>query len=132
MYFKILRNRCNFENLIVLPDNLSSDIQQSIIADSILVVGARYHSIVFAINNCVPFAALSYEHKMIGLLEILNKSNLKVDITSLGTEKFNMQSALKQFDEIINNAKKDVNIQEDAAAIATRCFNEFKRFLIQL
>lgn len=31
--------------------------------DIMFVNGARYHSIVFAINNGVPFIALSYELK---------------------------------------------------------------------
>jgi glycosyltransferase involved in cell wall biosynthesis len=75
VYFCKLKNMVNNDNVIVLNDTYSSDIQQKIIEKADCVVGARYHSIVFAINNSVPFISLSYEHKMTGLLELLNLIN---------------------------------------------------------
>ena len=55
------------EKVAVIDDIYSSDIQQTVISGSDFVIGARYHSIVFAINNAVPFMALNYEHKFKGL-----------------------------------------------------------------
>lgn len=55
----------------VLPDTLDSDAQQSIVAGASFVVGARYHSIVFAASAGVPFLSLTYEDKMKGLVEML-------------------------------------------------------------
>ena len=69
------------EGAFIAPDTYSSDIQQAIVRGSSFLVGARYHSVVFAINNDVPFVALSYEHKMSGLAASLGLSGQVVDIT---------------------------------------------------
>lgn len=79
---EIARNY-NSGKVAVIDDVYSSDIQQTIISKSSFIVGARYHSVVFAINNSVPFIALSYEHKMEGLLETLGLKDSMVDITKV-------------------------------------------------
>ena len=56
-------------------------MQQFIIKDADFVVGARYHSIVFAIKCRTPFFALSYEHKIVGMLELLQLSDFCTDIS---------------------------------------------------
>lgn len=66
----------------VLPEQYGSDIQQSIIAKADLLIGARYHSIVFAVNQGVPFVSLTYEHKMSGLLSMVGLSDMQIDIES--------------------------------------------------
>ena len=71
------------KNIIVIDENQSSDIQQEIIKKSCLVIGARYHSVVFAINNEIPFVSLSYEHKMKGLLEVLDMTDRMVEIQDI-------------------------------------------------
>ena len=70
VYFNTLKK--DNESVIVVPAKYDSDVQQKIIQNSSFVVGARYHTIVFAINNAVPFACLSYEHKMENMLETLD------------------------------------------------------------
>lgn len=66
------------ERIVIVNDNDSSDVQQIIISKSEFIIGARYHSIVFAINNEVQFVSLSYEHKMEGLLSILGLESRSV------------------------------------------------------
>lgn len=80
--FRMIAERMNDSRIIVTSDCYSSDIQQTIIKDAKFVVGARYHSIVFAINQNVPFIALSYEHKIAGLLETLGKTDCMIDFTN--------------------------------------------------
>ena len=70
VYFNTLKK--DNESVIVVPAKYDSDVQQKIIQNSSFVVGARYHTIVFAINNAVPFACLSYEHKIENMLETLD------------------------------------------------------------
>ena len=70
-YFEYLKDISKSNNVSVIPDNYNSNVQQRIIAGAKLVVGVRYHSIIFAINNSTPFVALSYEHKMLNTLELL-------------------------------------------------------------
>ena len=64
----------------VLGEDCSSDLQQSLVAGADCVVGARYHSVVFAINSGRPFVAFSYEHKISGLLRILGLEDRMIDL----------------------------------------------------
>lgn len=80
-YFSEIRKKClNKDRIYVLEEKYGSNVQQTIIADAKFLIGARYHSIVFAINQCTPFVSLSYEHKMSGIVEIVGKEELEVDI----------------------------------------------------
>ena len=89
------------------------------------LVGARYHSVVFAINNNVPFVALSYEHKISGLLETLGKTECMLDITfALDSEK-KTNEFLVLFKEKLNNIKSDSKVQALAKAISNKCFSYF-------
>ena len=80
-FFKDIKEELDDDRIVVLPDTLSSEYHQAVIAGSKCVVGARYHSIVFAINNCVPFVAMSYENRLVGLLQSVDKQDRLVDIT---------------------------------------------------
>ena len=85
----------------VAPETWSSDVQQAVIRGSECVVGARYHSIVFAINNAVPYVSLSYEHKMAGLCQSLDAPF--VDISTLNTlsvKKALTEVVLRPFDTL--------------------------------
>lgn len=85
-----------------LAEKYGSDLQQTIISNAEYVIGSRYHSIVFAINNDRPFVSLSYEHKMSGLLQVLDASDYMVDITDIFDDK-----------EVIDNAISLVNKRID-------------------
>lgn len=100
-FFIRLKNQSKFkDSIVVLPDTMSSDIQQTIINNCEMVIGARYHSIVFAINNERPFVALSYEHKMFGLLTILDLEHRQIDITKIGTDSFDNKEAIKRVEPL--------------------------------
>lgn len=103
-YFIKLKSKCDYKNIIVVDENQNSDIQQAIISKSKMVIGARYHSIVFAINNEIPFISLSYEHKMKGLLEKLNYSNSLIEIQDIfdkeNNDKYDL--ALKQVKQMLS------------------------------
>lgn len=78
-YFRTLKGEN--ENVLVVSTKYNSDVQQAIIRKAKFVVGARYHTIVFSINNIVPFFCLSYEHKMKNMLEVLGLDALSVEIS---------------------------------------------------
>lgn len=126
LYFKKLAQLDNTGSLCVLDESYNSDIQQSIISKSAFVIGARYHSIVFAINNKIPFVSLSYEHKLFGLLQILRSEDCQVDITKVGDESFNQKEALSTISSIIDKRayQRVINRQEEAAKIASDCFKQ--------
>ena len=82
-YFCRLAERAAGKPVVVIDEQQSSDVQQKIIAGARMVIGERYHSIVFAINNRTPFVSLSYEHKMTGLLEKLGLLDRSVDVQGI-------------------------------------------------
>jgi len=69
-YFESLAGVYDRNRVIVIPDTYDSDIQQRLISEASFVVGARCHSIIFAITSCA-FLCLSYEHKMDGCWNFL-------------------------------------------------------------
>lgn len=120
----------NDNRIVVVNDKYSSDIQQTIIAGSQLMVGARYHSVVFALNNATPFIALSYEHKISGLLETIGKTDCMIDIETALFSHEGRQTVLDQLSQKIGSAKSDVIVKSVCKKLAEDGFKEFmKRFL---
>ena len=130
-FFKELKGYFSNDNsIIVMSDQFSSDIQQTIISKACFLIGARYHSVVFALNNNTPFIALSYEHKISGLLESLGKTDCMIDIEN---SLISRDLVYKTVDEIchkIHNIKKDEYVQCKAKKTAQYCLDQFiKKFL---
>lgn len=122
-YFCELRERCPYkENVIVIPDIYNSDVQQAVIHKAVLMIGARYHSIVFAINQATPFISLSYEHKMSGLLKELGNTERMIDITKIFFNSSDMESAVQRFEMLIGELFSPVDVQSKAKNIAKACF----------
>ena len=102
-YFLKLKELSENKNIVVIDENQSSDIQQEIIKKSCLVIGARYHSVVFAINNEIPFVSLSYEHKMKGLLEVLEMTDRMVEIQDIFDGKTSVfESSLDKVEHLVS------------------------------
>lgn len=126
-YFLSLAAKYNDDNIFVVPDTFGSDIQQTIISRSEMVVGARYHSVVFSINNEVPFLALNYESKIKGLLEGLSMTENMVEISSAFVEeKEKMENEIAKKIEKLKHCKPR---RADAALIAARCLVELSNHL---
>lgn len=131
-YFKIIEKLASDENIFVIPDTYSSDIQQVIIRNSDFIVGSRYHTIVFAINNKVPFVALNYEHKISGLLENLGLSEKMVDIVGIFGSELKQKEALENFENLILTTTADEEACKKAHYIAENCFEKFiQKYMVQ-
>lgn len=124
-YFKSLLHKYHDDNVFVVPDIYGSDIQQAIIRNAGFVVGARYHSIVFAINNNVPFLALNYEHKIAGLLDALDLSKYKIDIKLALDDYVQSGSYIHEIREFLQFEYDSFNATNLAHHIASKCFNCF-------
>lgn len=123
-YFLKLKEMSGNKNIIVIDENQSSDIQQEIIKKSFLVIGARYHSVVFAINNKIPFVSLSYEHKMKGLLEVLNITDRMVEIQDIFDGKSGeFEKALDKI-ELLVSGKLEKTSAIQAREIIWNCFDK--------
>ena len=115
------------DRIVVLPETYGSDVQQSIIAKAKFMVGARYHSIVFALNNRVPFVSLAYEHKMPGLLAILGQNGRGVDIRSLGQAGFDEAACLRKIEIGLEQSQLPDTVTDHAHALAQECFQALCR-----
>ena len=125
LYFRHLKSLLNNDRIIVVHEKYGSDIQQTIISNAKLMIGARYHSVVFAINNQVPFVALSYEHKISGLLDILGLQQYMFNIEQLATEEINIEDAVAEIERIIDRSESSVEAKQKAHEIAKNCMNSF-------
>lgn len=132
-YFAYLVEKLRNDRIELIDDMYGSDIQQSIISKAEYVVGARYHSVVFAINQAVPFISLSYEHKMKGLLETLGVEDCLVDITKVFSDDNSVNTAIMNVMSKINNFHQiksiSMELQHKAKSIANNGFDKFKSFI---
>ena len=129
-YFRELRETFSRkESVVIIPDTYSSDVQQAVIRQAALMVGARYHSIVFAINQGIPFISLSYEHKMAGLLESLGETDRMIDITNIFTDKAAADQACQHFRDLACNLKSADAARAKAKGMANNCFTEFIKLI---
>lgn len=131
LFYDIRSNRPE-SKIIVVKDQYSSDIQQTIIRGADAMFGSRYHSVVFAINNNVPFTAFSYEHKIAGLLEELGLQDEMIDIKALfSSQEFN-QKVIDSFNNQISSIHRSLEAQNKAKSIAKDCFLKFKEVICSL
>ena len=129
-FFMELAERQNDSRVKVVSDEYSSDIQQTIISGASFLIGARYHSIVFALNNNVPFVSLSYEHKMSGLLKTLGKEDCMVDITNAFTSVERQNSIIMEVFDKLTYIKQDEAARENAKKISIGCVQCFRKSLL--
>src|SRR4030042_3145074 len=100
-YMKSIAATIANENIEVVPDCYDSDTQQAIVRQASLLIGARYHSIVFSINNEVPFLSLAYEHKMSDMLSMLGLSDRNFDFSN--PSQIDENALMQQIDQSLAN-----------------------------
>lgn len=123
--FRMIANQINDPRIIIISDSYNSDIQQTIIRSAQFVIGARYHSIVFAINQCVPFIALSYEHKIAGLLETLGKEDSMINFTETMFSAEAQEECLLKLYSMMPLLKNDINARNKAKQITQEGLEQF-------
>lgn len=70
----------NKELISILSPELDSDLQQGVISKLDCVIGNRYHSVIFALNNITPVICIAYEHKSVGIMEEVGLSKFTINI----------------------------------------------------
>ena len=130
-FFVEIRKREKDNRIVVIPDTYSSDIQQAVIKKAACMVGARYHSVVFAVNQGIPFVALSYEHKIKGLLEHLGKLDSMIDITKSMETEDTLKESYRQFEQCLAIAKPDENARMLAKKSAQNCMKKFLELFVR-
>lgn len=124
-YLCYLSEKFKKSKIKIIPDNYSSDIQQLLIRGASLVVGARYHTIIWAINNSRPFVSLSYEHKMSGILQELKCSQHSFNLERCVLENDSTSAYLTELDKLLSIAIAHPEAQEMALSKAKEGFNTF-------
>lgn len=130
-YFNYLKDIVKNENIIIIDEKYNSNIQQIIVKNAQFLVGARYHSIIFAVNNKVPMLSLSYEHKMTNTLEILGLSKQNLDLPTLLKQKNN--NVVKVLANLFNDKNNCFNNEKSniASDIAKDTMIQLHEFLIE-
>lgn len=129
LLFRTIAEELDDKRIIIIPDCYSSDIQQMIIKDAICLIGARYHSIVFAINQNVPFIALSYEHKIAGMLETLNYTESMIDFRETLFSIVNQEKCLAEIRRLLPLMECPTKAHYSAKQIAYNGMKELGRLL---
>lgn len=125
LFMRDIAKNFDMKKVVVIDDIYSSDIQQTVISKSAFVIGARYHSIVFAINNSVPFIALNYEHKIEGLLETLGLENCMVDIRNVFDGQDSQNVVIRKVENLLPIKPYDFQRTQYAKDIAEMGFKKF-------
>lgn len=103
-FYELLKEEFKKYNVDVLIDKISSaDDYIKTIGSSRFIIGMRYHSIVSAIKNSVPFISLSYENKMI---EVCNYSKMSGYSINLFNHNYSNKLFSKLLNNLYNNEKK--------------------------
>lgn len=122
-YFKYLKEHImDSRRIIVMNDEYSSDQQQLIISQAKCIIGARYHSVVFGLNNCTKIIALSYEHKIEGLLKMLDISDRMIDIQSLKSKNMNVDVIIGKIKNLLEKDYDTIEVKKKARQIASSSF----------
>lgn len=113
----ILNLYCN-ERAKIRDDILTVWDYDKNIASSSIVIGMRYHAIVLASKNNVPFLSLSYENKMKEVCKYTNMENYQVDLHS----KDEFERVSKILTEIKNNRDEIVkNLEKKTKSFSHIC-----------
>jgi len=74
------------ESIRVLSNKLDSDIQQAVISQMDLMIGNRYHSVIFALKSFVPTVCIAYEHKSAAVMQEVGMAECLIDIKYLSSD----------------------------------------------
>ncbi len=74
------------EHLRILPASLDSDVQQAVMQRLEIMVGNRYHSVVFALKARVPTVCIAYEHKSVGVMNEAGLGDYVLDVTTMSRD----------------------------------------------
>mgnify|MGYP003466494233 FL=1 len=130
-FCRIREESDNPERIVVLEEPYGSNIQQNIISKAKFLIGARYHSVIFSINQNCPFISLCYEHKMKGVTDMLGLED--IDILELfdGTplDDARVDKFVNRIVDMTYRITSDAKNGERANAIANEGFVALTSFL---
>lgn len=135
-YFEYLKRKSSQqEKIVIIPDHFDSDMQQLIVSKADFVISARYHSIIFAIRNTIPFTALSYEHKVESTLDLLGLKDRSINLMDLLESEHPLDQVFAYIEDAGDNTDLKRRIgaaNKEAGQLAQDTYNKFaQRMLIE-
>ena len=103
--YKYLKSFEKNKNIEVLSPEFDCDDQKIIISNLHALVGARYHSNIFAVMMKVPNISIIYEDKMRGFLKGCELESLGLDLYDLDKDKL-----IKKFKKVSINRKSIIDL----------------------
>lgn len=85
-------------NINIINEDLSFDILAYIYQQSKIIIGTRLHTCIFSLIGGTPAIAISYQHKVAGIMNMLGLDNYVLNIG-----KMNFSDAKQMIDKIMNN-----------------------------
>jgi len=100
----------------IVDEKLLPETLQALYSKSRLLIGMRFHSLIFALNVGTPVVGIYYHHigpKISGLMKDFGWPNLEFDLKNMKVENF-----IKEMDKVINNKielkiENKVNIRKE-------------------
>ena len=107
-YYTIIEKKIKELNANVIVRNDVDTVYKynEAIRESKIVIGMRYHSIVLAVKNLVPFISLSYENKMQEVSEYSEKLDFSF---KLYEKNFNLELLKEKLEEVYESNEKISN-----------------------
>lgn len=96
--YKFMSECAVSENSYVMQPTHDCFFQQYVIGKLHMIFGMRYHSNVFSAKMGTPFVSISYEQKMKGFMELIELTDLCLDIKDLTYDKL-----IEKYNLLVNN-----------------------------
>lgn len=80
---EIKKNAKHKNKMKIIEGEYSPEYVRGIIGEMDLLIGTRFHSVIFAITMGVPVVAIAYEHKATGIMKMLDLERFVCDINEL-------------------------------------------------
>ena len=84
---RIIEKTTHSESIRIVSDTLDSDQQQALISQMDLMIGNRYHSVIFALKHAVPTVCIAYEHKSEGVMQQAGLEDYLIHVRDLTFDK---------------------------------------------
>lgn len=87
---KIINQKVNHENCLYLEEYHSAEEVKSIIANTDMLIGSRYHTLIFSLSLGIPSLALSWSHKYVELFKYFGIEKFVLDYNDVNEEELFM------------------------------------------
>lgn len=103
----------------IITEDYSSVELRYIIGKMDMLIGTRFHSIIFAVTMNVPVVAIAYEHKAFGIMRMLNLEQFVCDINDLRTDELilKINNVLNNKNEIKNELRSKIDVLQERALL---------------